>query len=162
LLPRMLEQSQGTAFFSQRRGSDPNSFVNADGRLQADRPHMFRVQAVFFDLPGGMHASTSAEFSSGRAHSRQIRVPDLRSIVIMEPIGTYRYSPIENIDVSIGRNFMFGDRVQLRFDAAVYNLLNSDQELWNQTLQLQSPDQTFVPVNWVKPRRMQIHFGLEF
>jgi hypothetical protein len=50
----------------------------------------------------------------------------------------------------------------LRLDAAVYNVLNSDQVLWYDSLQLKSPEETFIPVNWVKPRRMQLHMGLRF
>jgi hypothetical protein len=165
LLPRMISQSQFSPFYGSREGSDPNNFINAEGRLQGDRPHLFRVQGVFFDLPGGITASTALEFSSGRAHSRLARVRDLgqgTSTVIMDRIGTHRFSPIKNIDVSVGKVFHVNDRFRLRADAWVYNLLNSDQELNFTTLVLSDPSETFVSDLWAKPRRLQLRVGLEF
>ncbi len=165
LLPRMLSQRQFAPFYGSREGTDPNNFINAEGRLQGDRPHLFRVQGVFMNLPAGLQASASVEFSSGRAHSRTIRVRDLgqgSATIIMEPIGSFRYSPIQNIDISIGRKFSFSDHVQFRVDAWIYNLLNSDQELFFGTLALQDTSEAFVPDTWVKPRRLQIRLGMEF
>jgi len=80
----------------------------------------------------------------------------------MEPIGSHRYSPITNIDVSVGRVFHINDRFRLRADAWIYNLLNSDQELFFATLVLSDPSETFIPDTWAKPRRLQFRVGVEF
>jgi hypothetical protein len=80
----------------------------------------------------------------------------------MDRIGTHRFSPIKNIDVSVGKVFHVNDRFRLRADAWVYNLLNSDQELNFTTLVLSDPTETFVPDLWAKPRRLQLRVGLEF
>jgi hypothetical protein len=162
LIPRMLAQQQFNPFYSSREGADPNNFVNAEGRLQGDRPHMFRVQGLVM-LPYEIQLSTSTEFSSGRPHTRQIRVGDLgqgTASVIMER--GFRYSPIKNVDLLIGKRLPLNDRMTLRFEGSIYNLLNSDQELNFADLRLQQATDTFTPDLWVKPRRLQLRVGLTF
>jgi hypothetical protein len=165
LIPRMLAQTQFNPFYGNKDGADPNNFINADQFLQGDRPHMFRVQAVLFKLPWNLTAATSVEFSSGRAHNRQIRFSDLgqgTAIVIMEPAGKpLRFSPIRNIDVQVGKRIYATDQVVIRLEAWVYNLLNSDQELSFNSLRLQTVG-PFVPDSWVKPRRLQFRVGFQF
>jgi TonB dependent receptor-like, beta-barrel len=70
LIPLMLFQGQGPAlaFVSPTEGRDPNHYINAEGRLQNDRPHMFRILSYVQDLPGGLHASANIDFSSGKHH----------------------------------------------------------------------------------------------
>jgi len=164
LIPRMLSQLQFQAFYGATEGTDPNNYVNAEGRLQGDRPHMFRAQAVFFKLPWDLQAATSLELSSGKPYNRQIRVFGVspQTNVIMEPAGSRRHSPIQNIDLSIGKQISLGNRLQLRLDGQILNLLNSGQELAFATLRLQDPSQEFIPVAWVQPRRLQIRVGLQF
>jgi outer membrane receptor protein involved in Fe transport len=162
LIPRMLAQEQFNPFYSSREGSDPNNFINAEGSLQGDRPHMFRLQGLVM-LPYEVQLSTSTEFSSGRAHTRQIRVGDLGQgtvSVIMER--GFRYSPIQNIDLLIGKRIPLNDRVTLRFEGWVFNLLNDDQELHFADLRLQQATDTFTADQWVKPRRLQFRFGVQF
>lgn len=165
LIPRPLAQEQASPFYGSLEGSDPNNYINAEGRLQGDRPHMFRLQTVFFKLPWDLTFSAALDLESGRAHNRQILVGDLgqgTSVVIMEPGGSFRYSPVKGVDLSFGKKFALGDRAKLRVDAQVYNLLNSDQELSFGTLELQTPGDQFIADTWVKPRRMQFRLGVEF
>jgi len=166
LIPRMLSQRQFDPFYGSRgEGTNPNNYVNAEGRLQGDRPHMFRAQALFFKLPWDLQAAASLEFSSGRPYSRQIEAFEPRhppSIVIMEPSGSLRHSMIQNIDLSFGKRIPIGNRFQLRLDGEILNLLNSDQELEFASLVLQDPSWTFEPVAWVQPRRLQVRIGLQF
>ena len=138
-------------------GSDPNHFVNAEGRLQGDRPHMFRVQGVVM-LPFEVQLSTSSEFSSGRAFNRQISVGGLgqgRKSVIMEPGGSHRFPQIKNVDVTFGKIVRLGGTFRLRLDASVFNMLNSDQNLTFADLRLQTPEDDFTADAWVKPRTLQ-------
>jgi Carboxypeptidase regulatory-like domain/TonB dependent receptor-like, beta-barrel/TonB-dependent Receptor Plug Domain len=164
LIPRMLSQQQFNPFYGSKEGADPNSFVNAYGRLQGDRPHMFRVQTVN-RLPGDIMLSGSFEFSSGRAFNRQIRVGGLgqgTATVIMEPGGSYRFKPIKNIDIIVGKRFALGGNAHLRFDGYIYNILNSDTEITFASLRLQNPGETFVGDAWYKPRRLMLRVGLDF
>jgi hypothetical protein len=163
-IPRMLSQVQFNPFYGSRGGSDPNSWFNTDGRLQGDRPHMFRVQSVT-RLPYDIQFSTSVEFSSGRAHSRQIRVfgMDQGSVdMLMEPIGAYRYKPIESIDLLFGKRFSVTEQAYFRLEGWIFNLLNSDQDLFKATLRLQDPSEDFVPDTWMQPRRLQLRIGFYF
>lgn len=165
LIPRMLSQVQFSPFYGSREGDDPNNYINAKGKLQGDRPHMFRLQAVLFKLPWDLTASAAIDFATGRAHNRQVRVFDLDQgniEVIMEPGGSHRFSPTKIIDLSVGKRVNLGHGIRLRIDGQIYNLLNSDQELSFGSLTLQNPDETFVPDTWVKPRRLQIRLGFEF
>jgi outer membrane receptor protein involved in Fe transport len=163
-IPRMHSQLQFNPFYGDKDGSDPNEWLNTDGRLQGDRPHMFRVQSVT-RLPYDILFSTSVEFSSGRAHSRQIRVGGLEqgeARILMEPIGAYRYSPIQSIDLLIGKRFYVTEQAYLRLEGWIFNLLNSDQELFMATLRLQDPSEDFVPDTWMQPRRLQLRIGFYF
>jgi outer membrane receptor protein involved in Fe transport len=172
LIPRPLAQVQFNPFYGSKEGSDPNNWVNADGRLQGDRPHMFRLQSVH-RLPWDLMFSANLDFSSGRAHTRQIRVGGLAQgtkDVIMAPGGAEdcgfgdpcRLSAFEAVDISIGKRFRVGDGAELKFDAYVFNLLNSDNELNFNTLRVQTPDDEFVPLQYTKPRRIMFRAGFSF
>ena len=162
LIPDMLDDTQFNPLYGSRDGSDPNHFINASGRLQGDRPHMFRAQGVFFDLWGGINASFAMDLSSGRPFNRQIRVPTEqgRKSVIMER--DLRHSTFKTIDVSVGKIFHLGNDVGIRVDGTIFNILNSDNELEWADLRLASPDETFVPVDWIQPRRLQLRLGFQF
>ncbi len=164
LIPRMLSQVQFNPFYGSKEGSDPNNYINAEGRLQGDRPHMFRLQGVFM-LPHDFELSTSMDFSSGRAHNRQIRVGGLgqgTATVIMEPGGSYRYPAVKNIDLLIGKRLYVSDSAYFRLEGWILNLLNSDQVMFYSTLRLQNPGEDFVPDTWVKPRRLMVRIGFYF
>ncbi|PWT88879.1 MAG: hypothetical protein C5B54_09865 [Acidobacteria bacterium] len=167
LTPTPLDQTQSSPLYGSRTGSDPNNYINAVGRLQADRPHMFRVQGVFFHLPGDLQFSANAEFSSGRPYARQVRaggdglLNQDAIIYTSEPRGNLRFSPIEMVDLSVAREFKISGEWRLRLEGDIFNLLNSDQELfW--TTQTLAPGEQFVPDTWVKPRRLQIRVALQF
>ena len=165
LNPRALSESQFNPFYGSRQGSDPNAWINADGRLQGDRPHMFRLQAVFQNLPWDMIGSIAGDFESGRHHTRQIRTPSGllnqgRVDIIMER--DLRLNPIQAIDVSLAKRFYFGGDVAIRVEGTVFNLLNSDNELSLADLRLQAPGDVFPVSFWTQPRRLQLRLGFEF
>jgi hypothetical protein len=164
LIPRMLSQAQFNPFYSSREGADPNNFINAEGRLQADRPHMFRVQGVA-RLPWDFQVSTNLDISSGRAHNRQIRVGNLGqggATVIMEPGGAHRFSPVRQVDLLFGKRIRLAGDAAIRLEAWVLNLLNDDQELSFADLRLQTPADRFTADTWVEPRRLQFRVGIQF
>jgi hypothetical protein len=164
LLPRMLSQQQFQPFYGSREGSDPNNYYNAKGHLQGDRPHMFRTQIVS-RLPWNLQAASSIEFSSGRPYNRQVRahgdVCCFFTTVNMEPPGSRRHSPIQNIDLSIGKKIDL-NRLQFTVEGQIFNLLNSNQELHFASQILWDSSQWFVPDGWMQPRRLQLHIGFQF
>ena len=162
LIPRMLSQVQFNPFYSSLEGSDPNNYVNATGRLQGDRPNMFRVQGVFSNLPLGIQASASLDFSSGNHHVRAFRegFEQGSQRVIMER--DLRFSSIKVVDLTFGRKFAIGGSgANLRLEGTIFNLLNSDNELEMADITL-SEGETFVPDLWTKPRRLQVRIGMQF
>ena len=164
LNPRFLSQVQFNPFYGGRDGSDPNQYYNADGRLQGDRPNMFRIQAVFFDLWGGLHASVAADFESGRLMNRQIRIPtDQGRVTVIMEREFERLDPIQAVDVTVGKLFKFSDSgFQLRVEGTVFNLFNSDNPLSVASLRLSNPGDQFVPDSWTQPRRLQLRLGFQF
>jgi len=163
LIPRFLEQTQFNPFYGNRRGSDPNSYLNADGqRLQGDRPHMLRVQANF-QLPYQMRLNTLLNVQSGRPYSRQSQVPTFgRPRVVVEPAGgDLRHGFQYNWDLGFGKRFNLGSNVALQMDIQLLNVLNkTPTDLWESVVLAEGDD--FIPTTWVKPRRLQLHVGIEF
>jgi outer membrane receptor protein involved in Fe transport len=163
LIPAMLSQWQFNPLYGSRLGSDPNQFLNADGqRLQGDRPHMFRVQANFL-LPWEINLNTMINLQSGRPYSRQIEVPTQgRPAVIMAPASDdQRHDFQYQWDLNVGKRFPLGKDVDLQLDLQILNVLNDTPTDWWETVVLSEGDD-FVPNTWVKPRRLQLHFGIEF
>ncbi|MFQ5789646.1 MAG: TonB-dependent receptor domain-containing protein, partial [Acidobacteriota bacterium] len=169
LIPRPWFQSQNNPFYGSTQGQDPNAYLNARGRLQGDRPHMFRLQGVF-RLPGDFMFSTSVNIESGKPYNRQIRVFGFNQStprVIMAPsgsedvTGTLRRPTQKNVDIVFGKRVTLG-QVTLKLDATVYNLLNDDADLFFNDLRLQSPDDQFIPSSWVLPRRLMLRVGFDF
>jgi hypothetical protein len=178
LIPNPISQFQGFPLYGGRTGSNPNNFINARQRLQADRPHMFRLQGVF-NLPGEVMFSTSFNLMSGVPFSRQVRLFNLGVpggvTAIMAKAGSdeqavlsdgtvldsLRHSTIKNWDLRLGKRFAIGESAAIKVDGVLLNLLNNDAELDFQTLRLNEGD-TFEPVGWVLPRRLMLYFGVEF
>ncbi len=161
----MRSQAQFNPFYGSIEGSDPNEHVNGYGRLQGDRPHMFRTQAVFV-LPGDVNFSASLNLETGRAITRQRRVGGLNQgtiPIILQKGGDVRFPDVKTLDLVIGKRFRFGEgNTALRFDATVYNVFNSDTPISYASLILQAPEQDFTAVSWFDPRRLMFRVGFEF
>jgi hypothetical protein len=158
----MLSQTQFNPFYGSREGSDPNNYINANQRLQADRPHKFRVQANF-DLPWKLYFGVVANLQSGAPYNRQFRVPldQGLSTVIAEPATDSRRKPFQNlVDLSIGRRFPVGGNT-FQVDLQVLNALNEDANEFFETLRLQEGD-TLVPSDFIAPRRLVVRVGWAF
>ena len=163
LIAAFLSQWQSNPLYSSRVGSNPNSYLNANGqRLQGDRPHMLRVQANF-QLPWEMRLNTMVNFQSGRPYSRLYKVPtEGRPRTVVAPAGDPGRHDFQYLwDLGFGKRFGLGKGVALQVDLQLFNLLNSTPTDWFQTTILAEGDD-FIPSLWVKPRRLQLHVGIEF
>jgi len=163
LIPAFLSQWQFNPLYGGKDGNDPNQYLNAnDQRLQGDRPHMLRVQANF-ELPWQMRTNTLINLQSGRPYSRQIYLPTVGNpAAIMEPASDdQRHGFQYTWDVGFGKQFNLGDNVALQLDLQLLNVLNKTPTDWWETTRLNAGD-TFIPNWWVKPRRLQLHIGIEF
>jgi hypothetical protein len=166
LIPRPWFQTQNNPFYGSQTGIDPNNYFNSFQRLQADRPHSFRLFGLF-ELPGDFVVAPALNLESGRPFNRQIQAFGLNqgsTRVILETAGSrdeLRREANKNIDIMVGKRVRIGGAT-LKFDATVYNILNSDNVTFFQDLRLSSPDETFEPDEWVPPRRLMIRLGFDF
>ncbi len=164
LIPRMQSEAQFNPFYGSSEGADPNNHFNAYGRLQGDRPHMFRTQSVFI-FPGDINFSASLNLEQGRAITRQRRVGGLSQgtqTLILQPGGENRFPNVYSLDLTVGKRFRFGDNAAFRIDGTIYNAFNDDSATSFATLRLQTLEEQFVPDEWFNPRRLMVRLGFEF
>jgi len=156
-------QYQSNPLYGSRTGSDPNAFLNANGqRLQGDRPHMFRVQANF-QLPWQMRLNTLINLQSGRPFARRYQLPTYGNpAAVVAPADDPRRHGFQYLwDLGWGKSFSLGQGVAIDVDLQLLNVLNSTPTDWFETTLLAEGDQ-FIPNWWTKPRRLQLHLGINF
>ncbi len=163
LIANYQSQYQSNPLYGSRTGSDPNAFLNANGqRLQGDRPHMFRVQANF-QLPWEMRLNTLINLQSGRPYARRAQLPTYGNpAAVVAPADDPRRHDFQYLwDLGWGKRFGLGGGVAIQVDLQLLNVLNSTPTDWFETTLLAEGD-GFIPNWWVKPRRLQLHVGIEF
>jgi hypothetical protein len=163
LIAAYMSQWQSNPLYGSRTGSDPNSFLNANGqRLQGDRPHMFRVQANF-QLPAQFRLNTLINLQSGRPYARRAILPTAGNPAgVVEGAGDAGRHGFQYLwDIGFGKSFNLGSNVRLELDLQLLNALNRTPTDWFETTVLAEGDD-FIPNWWVKPRRLQLHVGIEF
>jgi TonB dependent receptor/Carboxypeptidase regulatory-like domain len=138
-------------------GRDPNSLINAEGRLPNDRPHMFRG-AVSWEVPRiGFHVAGNVQFLSGKpwAATAQISLPQGDQRVLLEPRGTRRLPSLTMLDVRVSKTVALGNlgRVELLMD--VLNAFNQATEEGLATDNLYSSN-FGQPTIFVDPRRVML------
>jgi hypothetical protein len=161
LNPRPLEQNQFNPFYGSTREADPNAWLNAYGNLQGDRPNMIRAQGVFNNLPWGLTSAVNFDFDNGRPFTRQFSVPldqGHRRVIMDRDLQNPWF---KTIDLTIGKRFPITKGAYAQVNATIYNLLNSSAILDYESLVL-SEGEVFTPLDWTKPRRLQIQTMLQF
>ncbi|MCP4661194.1 MAG: TonB-dependent receptor [bacterium] len=155
---------QGGAFFASREEADPNSFLNADKLLAGDRRHVLRVVANYM-LPWKLKLSTVVNIQSGRTYDRQqwVRLPNRGwTGIISEPASNDLRMPTQYLwDISLGKHFRVGDKMNLSLDLQVLNVLNDDAPEYWRTRDFRG-DEEPIPREWVLPRRTALRLRLEF
>jgi hypothetical protein len=138
-------------------GQDPNSLINARGRLPNDRPHMFRVMGSV-DVPRtGFVIAANLQYFSGKpwAATTQISLPQGDQRIQLEPRGARRLSSQSLLDVRVSRTIVVRGvgRVELLVD--VLNALNDKAEEGLATDNLFSPN-FGQPTVFMDPRRAML------
>lgn len=138
-------------------GRDPNNLTNAYGRLNNDRPHMFRVMGAV-DLPRtGISLGANLQQFSGKpwAATTQVSLPQGDQRILLESRGSRRLSSQTLLDLRVAKTFALGraGRVELSLD--VLNALNDVAEEDLATDNLYSPN-FGIPTVYVDPRRAMI------
>jgi Carboxypeptidase regulatory-like domain/TonB dependent receptor-like, beta-barrel/TonB-dependent Receptor Plug Domain len=147
-------------------GQNPNDFVNAGGKLLADRPHTFKVQAVA-ELPHGFLIGANYLFQSGRAWARRRRIPDLGyanavEINIDERDGSRRVPNQSNLDLRLQKSFKFTKDVQFRLFADFLNVLNAGENQGVLGRRVDVPETFGVASDFLLPRRLMLGAKLTF
>ena len=123
------DQSTGfTGFYD-----DPNSMINAYGRLDYQREHLVKVQGTYAG-PWGINASAYYQFGSGIPYSRVLRTYEagLGSLyqggvaIFAEKRGTYELPDQHLLDIRLEKTFpVWRGELGVQFD--VYNAFNNNQ-----------------------------------
>jgi hypothetical protein len=143
-------------------GTNPNDFINTDGRLIGDRPVLFKVQAVY-EAPLGFQLGANFVHQSGRPWARQVRVSDevgIPTTILAEPITGDRRVPDWNIlDVSVQKNVKLGGTASVSLFTYLLNLTNSG--INEDVLDRVGTSASFgLPTSFFPPRRLMVgaHF----
>ena len=108
--------------------STPNSLINAEGRLNFDRPLVIKLQATYM-FPVGINLSGSYYFVSGLAYTRSVGtyVPNYDGTVSIfsEPQGSRREPSHNNLDLRIEKEFALASYGTFGIFLDVFNAFNS-------------------------------------
>jgi outer membrane receptor protein involved in Fe transport len=167
----LLDSQRAAARFTTW-GQSPNDFVNAYGKLLADRPHTFKTQLVV-ELPHGFLLGANYLFQSGRAWARRARVsePDLGfptapEVNIEERDGERRVPNQSLFDVRLQKSFALGEKLRFSVFGDALNLFNSgtNQGVLSRTVDTSgdSPDTFGVASDFVLPRRFMLGAKVTF
>lgn len=158
------DDQNGSLVFSDF-GRNPNDFINTDGRLLAERPHIFHLQAVA-ELGAGFLVGANYTWQSGRPWARQVTVSDLTGIsptrILAEPIdGSRRVSNWNVLDLRLQKEFGFGGPVKLAVFGDLLNVFNDDAY---ESVESVSANADFfgVPSRFILPRRLMLGAKLRF
>jgi outer membrane receptor protein involved in Fe transport len=145
-------------------GRNPNDFVNTYGKLIGERPHAFRVQAVW-ELPAGFLIGANYTWQSGRPWARQVRISDLTGItttILAEPLdGSRRVSNWNVLDLRFQKEFRLGEQVNVAVFGDLLNTFNDDATEDVES-RLGTADNFGVPSRYLPPRRLMLGAKLRF
>ncbi len=115
---------------------DPNYFLNRSGRLEEDRPVIFKLQAVA-ELPWGFYLSAFYQYQSGRPWAREVRVLPPASwcaanggeriyySVYLEAPGARREEDTSSLDLRLEKGLRLGGSSRVYFTLDILNLLGN-------------------------------------
>jgi hypothetical protein len=146
-------------------GQNPNDFVNASGRLVAERPHVVKLQLVA-ELPFGFLVGANYSYQTGRNWVRLVRVPGLGfpSAAIVqaeERDGGRRMPSLSLLDLRLQKTFTLGGRVRVVLLGDLLNGFNEDAPEGLLSRIATSPDYG-VGRSFVLPRRLMLGAKLTF
>ena len=147
-------------------GRDPNDLINAYARLPTDSTNNMRLSATY-EAPEGFHIGARYSYESGRPYARLINVTGLSQgvrRVQAEPRGSYSLPAVNEMQVRVDKDFVFGSGAQrLRLSIDIYNLFNADTFTDVRNNSSSTGDADFgQSLAIVPPRRAMIGIRFEF
>jgi hypothetical protein len=145
-------------------GQDPNDNINAAGRLETDRPHVF-VASSTFEVPKLLVlVSTNLLISQGHPFAPEalIQLPQgRRSVNIEAPTGEFRYPRQDLLNFRFSKILFRTGTRKLEVAAELMNVLQDTAHDQILTGNFFSP--TFgQPARWIPPRRMNFLARVDF
>jgi hypothetical protein len=139
--------------------SDPNTWVNADGRAGLDRPHQFKASGTYI-APYDIFISPVVTYYSGTPWTKELTLGDT-SVWIEERDGSNRHDNQLNVDLRVEKAFLIMDRYRLGFIFDAFNLFNDDSVTGYKSYDISSSNY-LVPSSVVDARFYQFGVRLLF
>jgi len=110
--------------------SDPNYWLNADGRVTNDPTHMIKVQATYV-LPFNINFNAYLHAITGTAYTQRRRSGSRdfdqgRITFNVEPAGTYHYPMATSLDLRLEKTFTLAVKYRLGLIFDVFNVFNAN------------------------------------
>ena len=144
-------------------GEDPNDYINAYGRMPADRPWILKVQGGY-TLPWDIMASFNWIYQTGRPYVTftGFRLNQGFRRILTEPRGKQRFPNWNMMDFRLEKTFHIGDRVTFQAIFDLFNVFNANTPTSYSSYDMWKTSRYLVPRSIFWPRRLQIGFKLQF
>jgi carboxypeptidase family protein/TonB-dependent receptor-like protein len=149
--------------------ADPNHFINADGISPFDFTNQIKLDGTY-RVPafGGFNVSAVYRYTTGMAWGRRVTIRGLdqgSELIRVDPRGTNRTDPINNVDFRVEKTFPIGASSHL---AGVYlDIFNVNNQgvidNGSRTGVIDTASSTFGnPNTWISPRLLRLGLRLTF
>jgi hypothetical protein len=148
-------------------GQNPNDYINSDGRLVGDRPHVLKSQFVY-EWPARVMTSFNLQVQSGKPVIEEARIPSALThitgtnrAVANFVDGDLRVATWTQLDARVEKAFGLGGTTELAVFGDFLNLFNSDA---NESVLDRRPGNVnyLVPSRFIGPRRLMLGGKLRF
>jgi hypothetical protein len=159
-----IQQRSGTTFGTQ--GTNPNDYVNLDGRLAGDVGMQYKAQGVV-RLPWGFQASASVDSHHG---PHRLRTRSLATSVAGQPGTTILLAPRGNfgrlpdatiMDARLQKDFALGPHTRLGLFIDALNLNNENSPQAVVSANVTNANYQF-PTSFIQPRRFMLSGKFSF
>jgi outer membrane receptor protein involved in Fe transport len=156
-------ESQGNVF------GNPNSLVNAYGRLTLDRPHQIKLQGTY-EAPYGIFVSGTYTGLSGLPWARQVRfvradtplmIVETSITVLAEPLGAQRLDFVHDMSLRAEKRFALGGPRTLGLIVDLFNVFNVSTVTALQQTRIDHQDYA-KPGEIVLPRTLRLGARITF
>lgn len=160
----------GTQGLGQTGGfADPNHTININGDMRFDPTHQIKLEGTYrLPMFGGVSLSGVYRYTTGLAWGRTATIRGLdqgSETVRIEPLGTRRTDPINNVDFRAEKTFPIGSSSrQIGVYLDIFNLNN--QGVMDATIRdavIEASGSSFGnPNRWISPRLARLGFRFVF
>jgi hypothetical protein len=143
-------------------GRDPNDLINAYGPTATNSTHSVKL-SLSYAARWGVNLGGRYSFESGRPYGRLIIVRGMGAgqgdvTILAEPRGAYRLADVNDFQVRLDKDFVFGGNKRLRLSMDLFNIFNSSTVLTlrNNSSQVTATTPWQQTLSVVRPRTVQL------